>query len=89
MSRDEEAESERDNLALYIIALADHIGDDRCEDKVVRNWLHILEQKCNIFVPYMENRSELRRHLYGVAELLLQDLAMRNQIHLVSCFRLD
>lgn len=70
VSRDEEAESERDKLALYIIALADHIGDDRCEDKVVRNWLHILEQKCNIFVPYMENRSELRRHLYGVAELL-------------------
>lgn len=70
VSRDKEAERERDELALHTIALADLIGEGKGSPEVIEQELHKLEQVCNIQIPRGLSAIEMRRKLYGVVELL-------------------
>lgn len=70
VSRDEKEERTRDKNAMYLIALADYIGDGRCDDTSVKQWISIIKEKYNITVTYVEDRKELKRKLYGEVEKL-------------------
>lgn len=55
---------------MYLLALADYIGDGRCDDTSVKQWISIIKEKYNIIVTYVEDRKELKRKLYGEVEKL-------------------
>lgn len=70
VSRDEEVERKRDELALRTIAIADMIGEGKMHSDVREHELHKLEQICRIQIPRNLSTMEMRRELYGVVELL-------------------
>lgn len=68
VSRDEEAERERDKLAMRTIALADMIGEGKINPAMKEQELQKLERECGIDITRGLPDVELRRELYGVVE---------------------
>lgn len=68
VSRDEEAERERDKLAMRTIALADMIGEGKINPAMKEQELQKLERECSIDITRGLPDVELRRELYGVVE---------------------
>lgn len=59
---------------MYLIALADYIGDGRCDDASVKQWLSIIKEKYNITVTYVEDRKELKESYMGKLRSFLLSL---------------
>lgn len=70
VSRDELKEDERDKQAMYILALADTIGEGKCSEVTKEKWLEKLEEEYKISIPHNQSNSQLRRSLYNIVEVL-------------------
>ena len=70
VSRDPEKEKNRDELALYTIALTDMIEDGKIQPDLLEQELKKIEYLCDVQISRELSSIEMRRKLYEVVELI-------------------
>lgn len=70
VSRDEDAEQKRDELAMYTLAIADSFGENAMSKEAQEIGFERIERECGVTIPRNLPSSDMRRFLYGVVEEL-------------------
>jgi len=86
VSRDKDKEDERNRQALYLLAIADYIGEGHCDNNMKKVLLQKLNKENGIDIPFSMPNSKIRKALYGAVETLFEKFTNTDSDELTQLF---
>lgn len=86
VSRDEEAEQARNELAMHTLAIADSFGENSMSPDSQEMGLRRIELETGIKIPRNLTGSDMRRFLYGVVEQLFSKFSAEESDQVTQLF---